>query len=77
MKILYFALAVTAMGAAAAQAADGAGSATSSNVVVYGVLDAGIVAERGCVANCAGTKVSGGVASGSRLGLQGREALGN
>ncbi|WP_257218686.1 porin [Janthinobacterium sp. 13] len=62
---------------APAQAADGAGSAASTNVAVYGVLDAGIVAERGCAANCANTKVSGGVASGSRLGVQGREALGN
>ncbi|WP_338681438.1 porin [Janthinobacterium sp. TB1-E2] len=81
MKTSYFALAVIGMGpfalGATAQAADGAGSAASSNVAVYGVLDAGIVAERGCVANCAGAKVSGGVASGSRLGVQGREALGN
>jgi predicted porin len=81
MKTSYFALAVIGMGPCAlgapAQAADGAGSAASSNVAVYGVLDAGIVAERGCAANCAGAKVSGGVASGSRLGVQGREALGN
>lgn len=81
MQTSYFALAVIGMGPwllfAPAQAADGAGNAASSNVAVYGVLDAGIVAERGCAANCAGTKVSGGVASGSRLGLRGREALGN
>ena len=81
MKTSYFALAVIGMGpfalGATAQAADGAGSAASSNVAVYGVLDAGIVAERGCAASCAGAKVSGGVASGSRLGVQGREALGN
>ena len=81
MKTSYFALAVIGMGpfalGATAQAADGAGSAASSNVAVYGVLDAGIVAERGCAANCTSSKVSGGVASGSRLGLQGREALGN
>ena len=81
MKTSYFALAVIGMGpfalGAPAQAADGAGSAASSNVAVYGVLDAGVVAERGCAANCAGTKVSGGAASGSRLGLQGHEALGN
>ena len=81
MKTSYFALAVIGMGpfvlGATAQAADGAGGPASSHVAVYGVLDAGIVAERGCAANCAGSKVSGGVASGSRLGLQGREALGN
>ncbi|PIF09119.1 putative porin [Janthinobacterium sp. 13] len=81
MQTSYFALAVIGMGPwmlfAPAQAADGAGSAASTNVAVYGVLDAGIVAERGCAANCANTKVSGGVASGSRLGVQGREALGN
>lgn len=81
MKTSYFALAVIGMGpfvlGATAQAADGAGGPASSHVAVYGVLDAGIVAERGCAANCASSKVSGGVASGSRLGLQGREALGN
>ena len=81
MKTSHFALAVIGMVpialCAPAHAADGAGSVASSNVAVYGVLDAGIVAERGCAANCANTKVSGGVASGSRLGVQGREALGN
>ena len=84
MQTSYFALAVIGMGpwllSAPAQAADGAGgsaASAASNVAVYGVLDAGIVAERGCASNCAGSKVSGGVASGSRLGVQGREALGN
>ncbi|MEG2031137.1 MAG: porin [Janthinobacterium sp.] len=80
MKTSYFALAVIGMGpfvlCAQAQAADSAGAAPSA-VSVYGVLDAGIVAERGCAASCAGSKVSGGVASGSRLGVQGREALGD
>lgn len=47
-----------------------------SSVTVYGVLDAGLVAERGCGAACAKTKVSSGVASGSRLGVTGKEDLG-
>jgi predicted porin len=45
-------------------------------VNVYGLLDAGIVAERGCD-NCASTKMSSGVASGSRLGITGSEGLGD
>jgi predicted porin len=45
---------------------------------VYGVLDAGVVADRGCGADCGNgnTRVASGVASGSRLGLTGRDALG-
>jgi predicted porin len=50
-------------------------AAAQTAVDVYGVLDAGAVAQRGC-ADCAATKVSAGVASGSRLGVRGREALG-
>lgn len=46
-----------------------------SNVTVYGLLDAGVVSERGCT-GCPPTKLSSGVASGSRLGLRGSEALG-
>lgn len=42
---------------------------------LYGVLDAGVVRERGCE-GCAGTRLSSGVASASRLGIAGREALG-
>lgn len=49
---------------------------THTGTTLYGVLDAGVVAERGCT-NCATSKVAGGAASGSRLGVTGREALGN
>jgi predicted porin len=45
-----------------------------SSVSVYGVLDAGVVSEKGCD-DCKSTKVSSGVASGSRLGITGRESL--
>ncbi|NYE61060.1 putative porin [Duganella sp. 1224] len=44
---------------------------------VYGVLDAGVVAERGCQADCAKTRVDSGVSTGSRLGVRGKEDLGN
>jgi predicted porin len=44
---------------------------------VYGLLDAGVVAERGCQNDCARTKVDSGIASGSRLGVRGKEDLGN
>ncbi len=47
-----------------------------SPVTVYGTLDAGLVAERGCISNCARSRVSSGVESGSRLGFKGREDLG-
>lgn len=43
---------------------------------VYGVIDAGVVAERGCEGDCARTRLDSGVASGSRLGVRGREELG-
>ena len=49
---------------------------SASAVTVYGVVDAGVVAERGCGTACAKTKVSSGVASGSRLGVTGKEELG-
>lgn len=48
----------------------------SSAVQVYGLLDAGVVVERGCQGDCARTKVDSGVASGSRIGVRGREDLG-
>ncbi|MHA4870541.1 porin [Duganella sp. PWIR1] len=44
---------------------------------VYGTLDAGVVAERGCQGECPRAKLDSGVASGSRLGVRGREDLGN
>ncbi|MES2263335.1 MAG: porin [Pseudomonadota bacterium] len=49
---------------------------TPSSINVYGVVDAGVVAESGCATNCS-TRISSGIASESRLGLQGREALGD
>lgn len=47
-----------------------------SSVTVYGLLDAGVVSERGCN-TCPTTKISSGVASGSRLGFRGAEDLGS
>lgn len=44
---------------------------------VYGTLDAGVVAERGCKGDCPRAKLDGGVAGGSRLGVRGREDLGH
>ena len=69
MKPSLFALALIAPLTAAAQ--------TPSAVEVYGVLDAGVVAERGCSGDCARAKVDSGIASGSRLGVRGREDLGS
>src|SRR5947207_14895081 len=43
----------------------------------YGVLDAGVVIERGCKEACAGSKLSPGISEGSRIGISGREALGS
>ncbi|KQW93938.1 porin [Massilia sp. Root418] len=48
---------------------------SASAIQIYGVADAGLVAERGNGAST--TKVSSGVASGSRLGFKGTEDLGN
>lgn len=48
-----------------------------SAVEVYGVLDAGVVAERGCQGDCTRTRLDSGVSTGSRLGVRGREDLGN
>jgi predicted porin len=47
-----------------------------SSTEVYGLLDAGVVAERGCTGDCTRTRIDSGVASGSRLGVRGREDLG-
>ena len=43
---------------------------------VYGLIDAGVVAERGCQGDCAKARLDSGVASGSRVGVRGREDLG-
>jgi predicted porin len=49
----------------------------SGPVQIYGVVDAGVVAESGCRDGCPKTKLSPGVESGSRLGITGREQLGD
>jgi len=46
-----------------------------SNVTIYGILDAGIVSERGGAAGNV-TKVTSGAASASRIGFKGTEDLG-
>jgi predicted porin len=69
MKPTILALSLIAPVTAAAQ--------TSSPVEVYGLLDAGVVFERGCQGDCARTRVDSGIASGSRLGIRGREDLGH
>jgi len=50
-------------------------ASAQSAVTVYGILDAGIVNERGGVAGSV-TKLTSGVASASRLGFKGSEDLG-
>ncbi|MET0319969.1 MAG: porin [Duganella sp.] len=69
MKPTFLALSLIAPLTVAAQ--------TSSPVEVYGLLDAGVVVEGGCQGDCARTKVDSGIASGSRLGIRGREDLGH
>ncbi|MCU6500072.1 porin [Rugamonas sp. A1-17] len=72
MKPIYIMLAGLAPLVAAAQAP----SQAPSPVQVYGLLDAGVVAERGCNGPCAHTRLDSGVSAGSRLGVRGREDLG-
>jgi predicted porin len=47
-----------------------------SSVIIYGIVDAGIVVEKGGVAST-GAKLASGVASPSRIGFRGTEALGD
>lgn len=42
---------------------------------VYGVVDAGVVSEHGCAASCT-VRVDSGMASASRVGVRGSEAIG-
>lgn len=67
MKKTLISLAVLAAATGAAHA--------QSNVTIYGIVDAGIVAERGGAAGNV-TKVTSGVGSASRLGFRGTEDLG-
>ncbi|MYM30859.1 Outer membrane protein (porin) [Duganella sacchari] len=61
--------------AIAVLAATSSAAFAQSNVTIYGILDAGIVSERGgAVGNT--TKVTSGAASASRLGFKGTEDLG-
>ena len=46
-----------------------------SGITTYGVIDAGVVGQQGCAKACA-TKVGGGVASESHIGIQGSEPVG-
>ncbi|QNA99441.1 porin [Massilia sp. Se16.2.3] len=46
-----------------------------SGVTTYGVIDAGVVGQGGCAGNCA-TRVGGGVASESHIGIHGSEPVG-
>jgi len=52
-----------------------AAACAQSGVTTYGVLDAGVVGESGCANGCA-TRVGSGVASASRIGIQGSEKIG-
>ncbi|KQQ45721.1 porin [Duganella sp. Leaf126] len=51
-------------------------AAQTPPVEVYGLLDAGVVADGGCQGDCARPRIDSGIASGSRLGIRGREDLG-
>jgi predicted porin len=68
MKKEYLALAVLLITTGMVQA--------QTSVTIYGVMDAGIVVERGC-AGCSVTKLSSGIASPSRIGFRGTEDLGS
>ncbi len=68
MRPILYAMALIGPLSAAAQ--------TAPPLQVYGLLDAGVVAERGCGGDCARARLDSGIASGSRLGVRGREELG-
>ncbi|HEU4852104.1 MAG TPA: porin [Telluria sp.] len=52
-----------------------AGAQTQNSVTVYGVADAGVVAESGCVNDCPSAKLSSGVATTSHIGVRGSEPI--
>lgn len=52
-----------------------AGAHAQSPVTVYGVADAGVVAESGCIKDCSSTKISSGVATTSHIGVRGSEPI--
>jgi predicted porin len=61
--------------AIAVLAATSSAAFAQSNVTIYGILDAGIVSERGGKDGNT-TKVTSGAASASRIGFKGTEDLG-
>ncbi|MRX07901.1 porin [Pseudoduganella sp. FT25W] len=61
--------------AIAVLAATSSAAFAQSNVTIYGILDAGIVSERGGAAGTV-SKVTSGAASASRIGFKGTEDLG-
>jgi predicted porin len=63
-------LALAVLGAIAGSAA------AQTNVTVYGLVDIGVVRESGGPAAGATTKLTGGIANGSRFGFRGTEDLG-
>lgn len=65
-----------AAGAALLALAGTASAAAESSLVLYGIMDAGVVRETGGVAGPV-TKITSGVAAASRLGLRGVEDLGD
>ena len=71
VKCIRGAIVLGAIGAVASVAAE-----AQAQAVVYGVADAGVVFERGGAAGAV-TKVTSGIASGSRIGFKGSEDLGN
>lgn len=52
----------------------GSAWAQSSPPTMYGVLDAGVVSERGCNGGCT-TRIDGGIATESRIGVRGSEQI--
>ncbi|MFD2365927.1 porin [Pseudoduganella sp. GCM10020061] len=68
MKTVNVALAVLTVAASA-------GASAQNSVTLYGVADAGLVAERGCVNDCPSTKVSSGIATTSHIGVRGSEQI--
>lgn len=72
MKVLAFLLTIPAL--ALAQTRE---PAAGEGVQIYGVLDAGVLVERGCKEQCPNSKLSPGISEGSRIGISGREPLGS
>jgi predicted porin len=50
-------------------------ASAQSGITTYGVIDAGVVGQRGCAGPCT-TKIGSGLASESHIGIQGSEPIG-